>query len=40
MDCKIINFTKDNYLNHKNDKIFFQTFIESAKLYLFITKNI
>ena len=39
MDCKIINFTKDNYLNHKNDKIFFQTFIESAKLYLFITKT-
>ena len=22
MDLKIINFTKDNYLNHKKDKIF------------------
>ena len=39
MDYKIINFTKDNYLNHKKDKIFFQTFIDNAKLYLFITKH-
>ena len=39
MDTKIINFTKDNYLNHKKDKIFFQTFIDTAKLYLFITKT-
>ena len=39
MDYKIINFTKDNYLNHKKDKIFFETFIENAKLYLFITKS-
>ena len=39
MDSKIINFTKDNYLNHKKDKIFFQTFIDTAKLYLFITKT-
>ena len=39
MDTKIINFTKDNYLNHKKDTIFFQTFIDTAKLYLFITKT-
>ena len=39
MDTKIINFTKDNYLNHKKDKNFFQTFIDTAKLYLFITKT-
>ena len=39
MDTKIINFTKDNYLNHKKDKKFFQTFIDTAKLYLFITKT-
>ena len=39
MDCKIINFTKDNYLNHKNDKKRFQTFIDIAKFYLFITKT-
>ena len=38
MDLKIINFTKDNYLNHKKDKIFFETCIDNAKLYLFITK--
>ena len=28
MDCKIINFTKDNYLNHKNDKIFFKLLLK------------
>ena len=39
MDYKIINFTKDNFLNHKKDKIFFQTFIYNAKLYLYITKT-
>ena len=39
MDYKIINFTKDNYLNHKKDKIFSQTFIDNAKLFLFITKS-
>ena len=38
MDLKIINFTKDNYLNHKKDKIFFETCIHNAKLHLFITK--
>ena len=39
MDCKIINFTDDNYLNHKKDKIFFQTYIDTSKLDLFITKT-
>ena len=39
MDYKIINFTKDNFLNHKKDKNFFQTFIYNAKLYLYITKT-
>ena len=24
MECKIINFTDDNYLNHKKDKNFFK----------------
>ena len=38
-DCKIINFTDDNYLNHKKDKIFFQTYIDNCKLDLFITKT-
>ena len=39
MDCKIINFTDDNYLNHKKDKKNFQTYIETSKLDLFITKT-
>lgn len=34
----VINLTYGNFINHKNDKIFFQTEFFTSKLFIFITK--
>ena len=38
MSKKIKNFTFENFINHKNDKIFKEYKCENSNLYIYITK--
>ena len=40
IDSKIINFTKDNYLNHKKDNFFFKLLLTLLNYIYLLQKHI